>query len=125
MCVCLFMFFPNISYLNGIFPSDFLNIKYDYVECPSSESVKPMNSDVYIVNLSLCSDVKVIKECSTIPEQPQSLNLQRVSHLTTTFIQKNVSAIIINYFSTMAAEYTSSECSRTKKAAGIGAQGWS
>lgn len=47
-------------------------------ECPSSDAVKQMN-DVYIVNLSLCSDVKLIRECSTIPEPPQSLNLQRVS----------------------------------------------
>lgn len=50
------------------------------LKCPSSgEQHGRMTNDVYIVNLSMCSDVRVIRECSTIPEQPQSLNLQRLS----------------------------------------------
>lgn len=62
--------------------SFFLNYPSPYharthTECPSSEG--RLTNDVYIVNLSMCSDVRVIKECSTIPEPPQSLNLQRVS----------------------------------------------
>jgi len=47
------------------------------LKCHSKDSVKL--SDVYIVNLSLCSDVQVKKESNTISEPKQSLDLQRLS----------------------------------------------
>lgn len=53
-----------------------------------------MNNDVYTVNLSMCSDVKVIKECSTIPDPPQSLNLQRVSKQRASVFPQLTTAII-------------------------------
>jgi len=47
------------------------------LKCTSKDSAKL--SDVYIVNLSLCSDVQVKKECTTPQEPKQSLDLQRLS----------------------------------------------
>lgn len=47
------------------------------LKCHSNDSSKL--SDVYIVNLSLCSDVQVKKESNTISEPKQSLDLQRLS----------------------------------------------
>ncbi|KAG4080048.1 hypothetical protein HA402_006360 [Bradysia odoriphaga] len=47
------------------------------LKCHSKDSSKL--SDVYIVNLSLCSDVQVKKESNTISEPKQSLDLQRLS----------------------------------------------
>lgn len=61
--------------LNYIFLSDPLTI--EFTEC--SPNSAPKQNDVYIVNLALCSDVQVKNEVNTVPEQPQSLNLQRVS----------------------------------------------
>uniref|UniRef100_U5EQH9 Uncharacterized protein n=1 Tax=Corethrella appendiculata TaxID=1370023 RepID=U5EQH9_9DIPT len=46
------------------------------LKCSSNNSKL---NDVYIVNLSLCSDVQVKKEVNSVPEVPQSLNLQRLS----------------------------------------------
>lgn len=49
------------------------------LECPSS-SGRPSLNDVHIVNLSLVSNVQVIREVSpTTSEPPQSLNLQRLN----------------------------------------------
>ncbi|CAD7090511.1 unnamed protein product [Hermetia illucens] len=46
------------------------------LKCPAKASEKL--NDVYILNLQFCSDVKVKKEVCTIPDTPQSLNLQRL-----------------------------------------------
>ncbi|GLV38433.1 LSM12 homolog a [Carabus blaptoides fortunei] len=48
------------------------------LKCPSTNGQIGLN-DVHIVNLSLVSDVQVKKEVTTIPEPPQSLNLQRLN----------------------------------------------
>nr|QBH72785.1 hypothetical protein [Brunneria borealis] len=48
------------------------------LKCPSS-SGRADHNDVHIVNLSLVSDVQVKKEVNTVPEPPQSLNLQRLN----------------------------------------------
>jgi len=47
------------------------------LKCSTAESLKL--NDVYIVNLALCSDVQVKKEGTTLIDNPQSLNLQRLS----------------------------------------------
>lgn len=44
-----------------------------------SSSGDPKLNDVHFINLSLVSELKVKKEVTSIPEAPQSLNLQRVS----------------------------------------------
>lgn len=54
---------------------------YPYIiisECPSSCG-KPNLNNVHVVNLSLVSDVHVKEDVNTVPEPPQSLNLDRVS----------------------------------------------
>lgn len=43
-----------------------------------SKGNKSLN-DVFIVNLGLCSDVQVKNEAHTVPENPPSLNIHRVS----------------------------------------------
>ncbi|XP_055542343.1 LSM12 homolog A-like [Wyeomyia smithii] len=48
------------------------------LKCDTASSTSKLN-DVYIVNLALCSDVQVKREVNSIPEPPQSLNLQRLS----------------------------------------------
>ena len=48
------------------------------LKCPSS-SGNPKRHDVNIVNLSLVSDVQIKKEVTTVPEQPQTLNLHRLN----------------------------------------------
>ncbi|XP_058059292.1 LSM12 homolog A-like [Anopheles bellator] len=48
------------------------------LKCPSASKSAKLN-DVYIVNLAMCSDVQVKKEVCIVPEQPLSLNLQRLS----------------------------------------------
>lgn len=51
----------------------------DVLECPSSNGRSSLN-DVHVVNLSLVSNVQVIREVSpTTIEPPQSLNLQRLN----------------------------------------------
>ncbi|XP_029714195.1 LSM12 homolog A [Aedes albopictus] len=48
------------------------------LKCSSASNTSKLN-DVYILNLALCSDVQVKKEVNSIPDPPQSLNLQRLS----------------------------------------------
>lgn len=48
------------------------------LKCASASNTSKLN-DVYILNLALCSDVQVKKEVNSIPDPPQSLNLQRLS----------------------------------------------
>ncbi|PSN45086.1 Protein LSM12 [Blattella germanica] len=48
------------------------------LKCPASNGQQTLN-DVHIINLSLVSDVQVKKEVNTLPEQPQSLDLQRLN----------------------------------------------
>ncbi|XP_018561545.1 protein LSM12 homolog [Anoplophora glabripennis] len=48
------------------------------LKCLSS-SGDPKLNDVHFINLSLVSELKVKKEVTTIPEAPQSLNLQRLN----------------------------------------------
>ncbi|EDS27965.1 conserved hypothetical protein [Culex quinquefasciatus] len=48
------------------------------LKCSSASNTSKLN-DVYIVNLALCSDVQVVQEVNSIPDPPQSLNLQRLS----------------------------------------------
>lgn len=56
-----------------------LFLNNNFLECPSS-SGRPSLNDVHIVNLSLVSNVQVIREVSpTTSEPPQSLNLQRLN----------------------------------------------
>lgn len=63
----LYIFYDRILFLNN------------FLECPSS-SGRPSLNDVHIVNLSLVSNVQVIREVSpTTSEPPQSLNLQRLN----------------------------------------------
>lgn len=48
------------------------------LKCPAASKTAKLN-DVYIVNLAMCSDVQVKKEVCIVPEQPLSLNLERLS----------------------------------------------
>ncbi|XP_067012667.2 protein LSM12 homolog A [Anabrus simplex] len=48
------------------------------LKCPASNG-RPTLNDVHIVNLALVSDVQVKCEVNTVPEAPQSLNLQRLN----------------------------------------------
>lgn len=48
------------------------------LKCPSS-SGNPKRHDVNIVNLSLVSDVQIKKEVTSVPDPPQSLNLNRLT----------------------------------------------
>ncbi|GLG96307.1 hypothetical protein R5R35_012284 [Gryllus longicercus] len=48
------------------------------LKCPASNG-RPTLNDVHIVNLALVSDVAVKKEVNSVPEAPQSLNLQRLN----------------------------------------------
>lgn len=50
-----------------------------FSECPQNSSTKL--TDVFVVNLSLCSDVQVKQEANGASENPRSLNLQRVRSL--------------------------------------------
>lgn len=70
---CTVQSFP--FYESQIFLSDPLTIE----STEYSPNSAPKQNDVYIVNLALCSDVQVKNEVNKVPEQPQSLNLQRVS----------------------------------------------
>lgn len=47
------------------------------LECPPSSGILTLH-DVHFINLSLVSELQVKKEVLTVPEVPQSLNLQRV-----------------------------------------------
>lgn len=51
-----------------------------FLECPALNGQIGLN-DVHFVNLTLVSDVQVIKEVTVTPEPPQSLNLHRVSKI--------------------------------------------
>ncbi|XP_075211260.1 protein LSM12-like [Lycorma delicatula] len=48
------------------------------LKSPASNGRASLN-DVHIVNLSLVSDVQVKKEATSVPDPPQSLNLQRLN----------------------------------------------
>uniref|UniRef100_R4FLG4 Putative anticodon-binding domain protein n=1 Tax=Rhodnius prolixus TaxID=13249 RepID=R4FLG4_RHOPR len=57
------------------------------LKCPASNN-RPSCSNVYIVNLSLVSDVQVKKEVTTPPEPTKPLNLQRISNRVRTNIEQ-------------------------------------
>ncbi|KAF6210710.1 hypothetical protein GE061_013817 [Apolygus lucorum] len=48
------------------------------LKCPASNG-RPTQNDVYILNLSLVSDVQVKKEVTTPPEPAKQLNLKRIN----------------------------------------------
>ncbi|KAF2880553.1 hypothetical protein ILUMI_25624 [Ignelater luminosus] len=48
------------------------------LKCPPSSGILTLH-DVHFINLSLVSELQVKKEVSSVPEVPQSLNLQRLN----------------------------------------------
>ncbi|GJQ81919.1 hypothetical protein Trydic_g20387 [Trypoxylus dichotomus] len=48
------------------------------LKCPAISGLRPAH-DVHLVNLTLVSELIVKKEVTTVPEVPQSLNLQRLN----------------------------------------------
>lgn len=56
-----------------------LHLVFSFLEC-CSKSSKNLN-DIYVINLELCSNVQVIKECNAnYVEDPQKLSLDQVSN---------------------------------------------
>lgn len=66
------------------------------LKCPSSCG-KPNLNNVHVVNLSLVSDVHVKEDVNTVPEPPQSLNLDRLNRRVRNQIEKK--RRIINAYS--------------------------
>lgn len=81
-----------IDFTKHIFLSEYFD-NITFTEC--SPSSAPKQNDVYIVNLALSSDVQVKKEVNKVPEQPQSLNLHRVSGR---FAYRRVTAVLKMFF---------------------------
>ncbi|RZC34205.1 AD domain containing protein [Asbolus verrucosus] len=54
------------------------HVKILILKCSSSSGDSKLN-DVHFVNLSLVSELQVKKEVTSLPEVPQSLNLQRLN----------------------------------------------
>jgi len=73
------MIYQNFSFKNLQINIYLLISLTNFLECPASNGRSSLN-DVHVVNLSLVSNVQVIREVSpTTIEPPQSLNLQRLN----------------------------------------------